>query len=282
MPKFRLLALDIDGTLVNSRDELTPTVADAVRRAAASGVRVVLVTGRQYSRSRPLAVELGLDTPIISSCGSLIKQPSDHQTLFRADFPRHVLGEVLTTVHDAGYDPVVYTDTFAAGYEYHFPLAPPRQSELAQFLRLNPTNGRHTPDLVATPPEGVFAGFAIGTREEMFAMQEQLDARLPGELYIHVLRSPRYEGFMCEIAAHEMTKWSGVMRLAESWGIAAEEICAVGDDVNDLPMIRAAGLGVAMGNAVSELKSEAKKIAPTNDENGVAEVVRWVIGKDAS
>lgn len=279
MPNYRLLALDIDGTLVNSRDELTPAVAHAVRRAAAAGVRVVLVTGRQYSRSRPLAVELGLDTPIVSSCGSLIKQPSDHRTLFRADFPRHVLGEVLTTVHDAGYDPVVYTDTFAAGYEYHFPLAPPRQTELAQFIRLNPTNGRHTPELVMTPPDGVFAGFAIGAREEMFAMQEQLDTRLPGELYIHVLRSPRYEGFMCEIAAREMTKWSGVMRLADQWNIAAGEICAVGDDVNDLPMIRGAGLGIAMGNAVPELKAEANRIAPNHDDDGLVEVVRWVLGE---
>lgn len=279
MPKFRLLALDIDGTLVNSRDELTPAVAEAVRRAVAAGVRVVLVTGRQYSRSRPLAVELGLDTPIVSSCGSLIKQPSDHATLFRADFPRRVLAEVLTTVHDAGYDPVVYTDTFSAGYEYHFPLDPPRQSELAQFIRMNPTNGRHTPGLVAAPPDGVFAGFAIGTRDEMFAMQEQLDERVPGELYIHVLRSPRYEGFMCEIAAREMTKWSGVMRLAEEWNIAPDEICAVGDDVNDLPMIRAAGLGVAMGNAVAELQAAADRIAPRHDDDGLVEVVRWVLGE---
>ncbi len=279
MPKYRLLALDIDGTLVNSRDELTPAVAAAVRRAVDAGVRVVLVTGRQYGRSLPLARALGLDTPIVSSCGSLIKQPTDHATLFRADFPSRVLAEVLATVDNAGHDPVVYTDTFAAGYEYHFPFAPPRQDELAQFIRMNPDNGRHTPGLVAAPPEGVFAGFAIGTSEQMFAMQQRLDDRLPGELYIHVLRSPRYEGYMCEIAVRAATKWTGVMHLAERWNIAPQEICAVGDDVNDLPMIRAAGLGIAMGNAVAQLQAAADRIAPRHDDEGLVEVVRWILGE---
>jgi Cof subfamily protein (haloacid dehalogenase superfamily) len=274
----RLLALDIDGTLVNSRDELTPLTAAAVRRAAAAGIRVVLVTGRQYSRALPLARELGLDAPIVSSCGSLIKRPSDHATLFRAEFPRDVLMEVLTVVHGAGYDAVVYTDTYADGYEYHYPTAPPRQQELAQFIRLNADIGRHAIDLVSAPPDGVFAGFAIGARDEMFAMRDALHARLPGKLYIHVLRSPRYVGHMCEIALDGMTKWSGILRAASEWRIAREEICAVGDDVNDLPMIEAAGLGVAMANAPEEVKATAAWIAPSNDEDGLVALVDKLIG----
>ena len=73
-----------------------------------------------------------------------------------------------------------------------------------------------------------------------------------------------------------MTKWSAVRRLAEEWNIADAEICAVGDDVNDIPMIRAAGLGVAMGNAVPEVKAAARRIAPTQDDDGLAEVVEWL------
>jgi hydroxymethylpyrimidine pyrophosphatase-like HAD family hydrolase len=82
---------------------------------------------------------------------------------------------------------------------------------------------------------------------------------------------------MCEIAPAGATKWSGVCRLADEWGIAGDEICAVGDDVNDLPMIRGAGLGVAMANAVPELQAEADRIAPHNDADGLVEVVDWVL-----
>jgi hydroxymethylpyrimidine pyrophosphatase-like HAD family hydrolase len=82
---------------------------------------------------------------------------------------------------------------------------------------------------------------------------------------------------MCEIAPAGITKWSGIARLAHEWGITAGEICAVGDDVNDIAMIRAAGLGVAMGNAPEEVKAVADRIAPSHDEDGLAEVVRWLL-----
>jgi Cof subfamily protein (haloacid dehalogenase superfamily) len=273
-----MLALDIDGTLVNSRDELTPATAAAVHRAAEAGIRVALVTGRQYSRALPLAQALHLDAPIVSACGSLIKRPGDHATLFRAKFPRETLADVLAIVNAAGYDPVVYTDTFHEGHEYHYPSAPPRQAELVEFLTLNSDNGRHAGDLLESPPGGVFALFAIGARDAMFALRDALHERLPNQLYIHVLRSPRYSGFMCEIALVGMTKWSAVQRLAREWGIADDEICAVGDDVNDLPMIEGAGLGVAMGNAPQEVRRVAKRVAPRNDDDGLVEVVKWLVG----
>jgi hypothetical protein len=74
-----------------------------------------------------------------------------------------------------------------------------------------------------------------------------------------------------------VTKWSAVCHLAQGWGIGPEAICAVGDDVNDVAMIRAAGLGVAMGNAQPEAKAAADRIAPALDQDGLAEVVRWLL-----
>jgi hydroxymethylpyrimidine pyrophosphatase-like HAD family hydrolase len=92
-----------------------------------------------------------------------------------------------------------------------------------------------------------------------------------------VLRSPRYSGFICEFAPEGVTKWSAILRLASEWGIDENEICAVGDDVNDIAMIRAARLGVAMGNAQPAVKAAADRIAPTHDEDGLARVVEWLL-----
>ena len=83
---------------------------------------------------------------------------------------------------------------------------------------------------------------------------------------------------MCEIAPLGVTKWSGVAGVAAAAGIAAAEVCAVGDDVNDLPMIRAAGLGVAMGNAVDEVKDAADVVVADHDHGGIAEVVGMILG----
>ena len=117
----------------------------------------------------------------------------------------------------------------------------------------------------------------MGWRDEMLALKHELERHLPEQLYVHVLRSPRYVGYMCEIAPHGVSKWTGVRRLADEWGIAPEEICAAGDDVNDIPMIAGAGLGVAMGNALDEVKAAADRIAPTHDEDGLVQVVDWLL-----
>ena len=111
----------------------------------------------------------------------------------------------------------------------------------------------------------------------MLEVEAVLQREFPGQLSTHVLRSPRYRGFLVEIMPADVSKWSAVRRLAESWNIDESEICAVGDDVNDLAMIRAAGLGVAMGNAVPEVKAAADRIAPTHDEDGLVQVVEWIL-----
>jgi hydroxymethylpyrimidine pyrophosphatase-like HAD family hydrolase len=128
------------------------------------------------------------------------------------------------------------------------------------------------PDLHVAPPADAFAGFAMGTRPAMLALESSLREAHPDEVSLHVIRSPRYLDWMCEIAPAGVTKWSGVAAVAGQWGITAAEICAVGDDVNDLPMIRAAGLGLAMGNAVPEVQAAADRVVGTHDGAGLADV----------
>ncbi len=279
MSRYRLLAIDIDGTLVNSRDELTETTRAALRRAVDAGIHVVLATGRRYSRALPLVEPLGLDVPVVTASGALVKHPGDHRTLYRAEFAPGVLTGVLGIIDRAGYEPVLYADTYGQGYEFYVRHMEVHKAELAEFFSLNPPCHHLWPQMVAEPPPGIFSCFAMGTRDEMMALAVELERHYGEQLYVHVLRSPRYTGYMCEIAPAGATKWSGIERLAREWGIADDEICAVGDDVNDIPMIRAAGLGVAMGNAREEVKAAADRIAPCHDEDGLATVVEWLLGR---
>jgi Cof subfamily protein (haloacid dehalogenase superfamily) len=277
MPKYRLLAIDVDGTLVNSRHELTDATRAAVLRAKRAGVEIVLATGRRYSRVLPLVEPLELNVPLVTSSGALIKRAADHATLFRATFADGSVERWLHVVSLSGFEPVVYADTFEQGFDFYCLTMESGSAELGEFLERNTGFGRVAPDLVATPPAGIFAGFAMGTRDQMLALRRALDERLPGELYVHVLRSPRYTGYMCEIAPAGVSKWTGVCHLARQLGIEADEICAAGDDVNDIPMIEEAGLGVAMGNALAEVKAAADRIAPSHDDDGLVEVVDWLL-----
>jgi len=279
MLHYRLLAIDIDGTLLNSEDQLTAATRLALGRAGRSGIHVVLATGRRYSRTLHLVEPLGIDVPLVTAGGALVKDPADHRTLYKAQFHPAVLRDVLTLVERCGYDPVLCCDTYHEGFDFYCAKheAEVSSPELAEYLRLNPDCGRLLRQLVVDPPPGVFTGFAMGTRRQMLDLERAVHRELPEKLSTHVIRSPRYTGFMCELAPAGVTKWSAIGRLAEGWGIGRQSICAVGDDLNDIAMIRAAGLGVAMGNAKPEVKAAADRIAPSHDEDGLVEVVEWLL-----
>lgn len=277
---YRLLAIDVDGTLMNSQNELTPATRAALKRAGEAGIRVVVATGRRYSHALPLVEPLGIDVPLVTASGALVKDPIGHRTLYQAQFEPEVLRAAVAIVDRSGYDPVLCADTFAEAFDFYHASPEARTPELAQYLAINRGRGRLWPTLLEDPPPGVFGGFVIGTREQMSQLEAVLQRELPGKLNTHVLRPPRYDGFFTEIAPAGVTKWSAVRRLASQWGIAEAEICAVGDDVNDIPMLRAAGLGVAMGNALAVVKAAADRIAPSHDEDGLAEVVEWLLGRE--
>ena len=277
--KYRLLAIDIDGTLMNSRDELTPGTQAALIRAAEAGVQVVLATGRRYSRTLPLVEPLGIDVPLITAGGALIKDPLDHRTFYRAEFEPALLRKVCRALDRFGYDPLLCADTYLDNFDFYHAVEAEkaRRWELAEYLELNPHDGRLSPEMLDRPPPGVFLVFTFGPKERLLEVEAAIQREFPGRFSTNVLRSPRYRGFLIEIVPAEVSKWSAVRRLADSWGIAEREICAVGDDVNDLAMIRAAGLGIAMGNALPEVKAAADRIAPTHDEEGLIQVVEWII-----
>lgn len=281
---MRLLVLDIDGTLTDSSHVVPPVAHAAVKRVAAAGVRVMLATGRRYRDALPIAESLGVDVPLVSASGALVKRPSDHATLSRAAFAPGVLEGVVRFVVSRGHEPILYSDSFDRGFDFHCRSLADSATDpgsvgggLPEYLGRNRGLADVVHDLHEAPPEGVFAGFVMGPHAAMAALEAQLDAAFPGSLSLHTIKSPRYRDWMCEIAPAGVTKWSGVREVASAWGIGPAEICAVGDDVNDLPMIREAGLGIAMGNARPEVQAEADVVVATNDAGGLAEVADLVL-----
>lgn len=288
----RLLVLDVDGTLTNSRHEVTTATCEAVARVRAAGIRVVLATGRRYRDTLPVAARLGISGPLITASGALVKRTPDHATLARAEFEPGVMEGVVAAIVAAGHEPVLYSDSFAEGFDFHcrtldVSTTPGRDalsepspgiSGLAEYLDRNRDLAQVVPDLHTHVPPGVFAGFAMGQHRDMLDLEHSLHARFPGQLSLHTIRSPRYLHWMCEIAPVGVTKWTGIMALAKEWGIRAAEICAVGDDVNDLPMIRGAGIGIAMGNAQPAVLAAADRVVAREDADGIVEVADLLVG----
>jgi hydroxymethylpyrimidine pyrophosphatase-like HAD family hydrolase len=286
MPRspFRLLALDVDGTLLDPSGTLRPATSAAVARAAAAGIRPVLCTGRRYRRALPVAVQLGLDAPLVCNSGALVKDPGDHRTLWRADLDGPSLDAVMALFLARDEPAVSFTDRDPSGRDFLVAAWPTGRPLFDEYVELNADHAEVDPTWTARagqPGSSHFHVCAIGERPTMLDLQAEVHRAIGGRVRTFVQKSPRYTGWMCEVLRHDASKWSAVLHLADLWGIAPSEICAVGDDMNDVPMLEGAGLGIAMGHAPPEVLAAADLVTGDHDVDGLAAVIDGVLLADS-
>ena len=279
---YQMLALDVDGTLLDPDGTLRPRTAAAVARAAAAGIRPVLCTGRRYRRTLPIARELGIDAPLVCNSGAIVKDPKNHRTLWRADFDDSLAIEVLELFRGHDQPAVVFTDRGPHEHDFIIAAFPTGREAFDDYVSQNHEHAqidlnRHWRTASPSVNDRMFHICAIGSASEMLGFERVAHERFAGRVQTFVQRSARYLGTMCEILRHDANKWTAILHLARLWGIGPAAICAVGDDVNDIPMIKNAGLGVAMGHARLEIRSAADLVTGDHDEDGVAMLVDDVL-----
>ena len=266
---IRLLAIDLDGTLVNHDLVMNPRDVAAVKAASASGVTVVLATGRMFKSSLRFAQPLGLRGPIINYQGAVVREIASGEVWYRCELTVPMQQRVLSLAEpkdwhvNAYVDEVVYTararpeaDLYARIAMVPYEVVGP----VSKWVRQDSTKMV----LVDLDPEEVPARMT-----ELTAWMGDV-ARVTRSLYWFV-----------EVVNPEVSKAAALAMVADRLGIAQAEVCAIGDNTNDEDMVRWAGFGVAMGNAPATLKALAKHVTRTVDEAGVAEVIdRFVIGKE--
>jgi len=215
---FRLLAIDIDGTLLNSRDELTRATRAALVRAQESGIRRGVSHRPALQPHAPpggAARNLGA---VVTATGALVKDPRDHRTLYRAEFEPEVLRGAVALVAQSGCDPVLYGDTFCDGFDFFLPrLETPNPALAGSTCCLTLTAaacGRGLSNAHRRRLRRFRHGGTTGDAGLAVAVAAGVGARLS----THVLRSPKYDGYFCELAPGGVTKWSAILRLAEAVG----------------------------------------------------------------
>ncbi len=280
--RYQMLALDVDGTLLDPDGKLRPRTASAVARAASAGIRPVLCTGRRYRRALPIARELGIDAPIVCNSGAIVKCPEDHRTLWRADFDDSLATEILGLFRAHDQPAVAFTDRGPHEQDFLIAAFPTGRVHFDDYVRQNREHAQIDGDQrwkSAWPSQvdPLFHICAIGTASEMLGFEQAALERFAGRVQTFVQRSPRYLGTMCEILRHDASKWTAVVHVAKLWGVDPGAICAIGDDVNDIPMIKNAGLGVAMGHAPLAVRRAADLITGDHEEDGVAMLVDDVL-----
>ena len=284
---IRLLALDLDGTLQNSRGQITQRNRSAIERARECGVRVALVTGRRFRDARPVALELGLDVPVIAHNGALTKHARTLETVAVFPLPLAAAQEALRVGRDAGADPLLSDDHEGLGVLVYDHLSGENYAVL-QYVswarRLHGDEGRGAVREVASleeylDHEPVHLAFSGGCGA-MVALERVLHEVLGKSVKIFCTTYRKRDFALLDIVHPDASKGVGVAAAAAELDITRDEVMAIGDNLNDVEMLRYAGTGIVMGNAEPSLR-ELKGLYTTasNDDDGVAIAIEeFVLG----
>ena len=261
---YRLLVADIDGTLVNAQREITPPVRAAVAAAQARGVRVCLATGRIWPSARQYIEGLGADPPAILYNGGMVYDFTSGEVWFRTTLPLQQARDVLTILRR---HPAVQPHLYVDDHVY----VPAMNETTAIYQRKDNVRTEPVGDLVGWLQVDPMKILIIGERPALEAVVRDID-RLPYQVN-HVFSEVVY----LEILPPGINKGVALQAMAARLGVPAEEIIAVGDNLNDLAMIEYAGMGVAMAHAPEALRARAQFIAPSNDDHGLEAVIERFI-----
>ncbi|EPI01015.1 MULTISPECIES: sugar-phosphatase [unclassified Enterococcus] len=263
---IKLVAIDIDGTLLNKKRELTPEVKEAIAAAVAKDVAIVLCTGRPLPGVSEQLKELDLyqdNDYVITYNGALVQQTKSgkiiarhgltHEDFLEIEMMARKVGSHLHSINDHS----IYTANRDIS-EYTV-----RESSLVNMPLKFRTPEEMTPDM------DIVKMMMIDKPEVLAAAI----ARIP-QSFRDKFTTVKSEEFYFEILNKKASKGAAVENLAQYLGIDQDEIMAIGDNENDLSMIEYAGLGVAMGNAVPIVKETADVVTASNEEHGVAEAIK--------
>ena len=265
MSEYGFLALDIDGTVVNSKKEISPVVKAEINRIQEAGVPVALVSGRPTKGIEHIAAELDFDkyeSYILAFNGGKIIECSSGKVVYNQTIPIALAKEVCKAAEEYNVPIVTYKDDVILATE-------PDNKYTRIEAHLTHMDVRGVESMEAemdfTPDKFLYVDEPERLEQLIPIMKERFEDRL------NIFRS---EPFFMEIVPMGIDKAKSLDRLLDRLGMDSTKLVACGDGFNDVSMVNFAGMGVAMGNACAETKSVANYIAPSCDEDGVADAIK--------
>lgn len=264
---YKLMAIDMDGTLLNSKRQISDENKEAVRKAVEKGVKVVITSGRSLRGLEGFLEEMHLKREgeyVIANNGGTIYRNKDFKCINYSGLRGSDLKKL--------YELALKFDLQMMAYNHEGTLAP-EENELTEFERNYVGTSITIMDFNSVEPDDEITKVLFWKDEESI---DNILKEIPIEYdeKYHIIKTmPK----LLEVMDKQCNKGHGVKVLAEHLGIKREEIICIGDQTNDMEMISYAGLGIAMGNAIDEVKNMASHVTDDNDNNGVAKAIEKFI-----
>lgn len=278
LSNIRLLATDIDGTLLNPQFQISEGDLTALRRAHAAGIEIVLVTGRRHTFALPIAKQLGFDLWLISSNGAVTRSLSG-ETFHRDMMPAQTCRKLCGAMQEFRGNTVLTFDQETKGA-----IVLERMDELGVSIRRWLEKNMEYIEfvvpiekaLVTDPVQAMFCGTMVRMTVALRALEQ---AGMDGMVTVLRTEYPARDLSMIDVLNAGCSKGHALERWAAYRGYRREEVMAVGDNHNDVEMLEFAGHPVIMGNACEELRARGWRVTRGNHECGVAAAVELALGE---
>jgi Cof subfamily protein (haloacid dehalogenase superfamily) len=267
---IKLVALDLDDTLLDPNLRITEDSVRSIQEVRKQGVRITISTGRMYSSALPYALQLGIDVPLITYQGALVKSSLSEEVLYFKPVPPRLAREVIQFFQRSG----VHCHSY-----FNDRLVMESLTEEGEFYaRLAGVEAVIVDDLAGSlETNAALKIIAISNNEpKLLDLEQQLKSKYGDEL--HITRSKPY---FLEVMHPEADKARALEVVARHYRIDRQDVMAIGDSYNDLEMLKWAGVGVAMGNAIQTVKDAADFVTASNEDEGVAQALRRFILQEA-
>lgn len=285
---FKLIAIDIDGTLLNSYGEVSKENKDTIKMAIDKNIDIVLASGRMPKAVLPIANEICANKYLISGNGAAIYDIEKDETIYSNYMTKEKVLEIIDICEKNSMFYNVYTNDFiltkSLNYNILFYHNENKKNPEDKKIKINVTNdiynyiknyeGDDLLKITICDSDKMIFNSIINKLKTLRDIDVLEVAHMSKKIIKHGTEDVEISYFYTEISNKNVNKWTAIEALIERLGIKSEEVMAIGDNINDKEMVENAGIGIVTGNSSPFMKEIANEVVATNNENGVAEAIR--------
>ncbi|MGN6368773.1 MAG: HAD-IIB family hydrolase [Phycisphaerae bacterium] len=279
MSNIRLIAVDLDGTLLGRGQSIHPRDAEAIARARAAGIHIAIATGRSAQESQVAIAALHLAGPGVFANGAMLADMQTARTLLARTIPFELTQRVTDFFGSRGHAVLTLVEEPRTRLPAYFLTdhGPPHRAT-TEWLLLNKTHAEVARDVPAPFRQSICRLGIVVDVPAALEITTGLAGQFAGEATWHSIYSPYFDCQVIELFAPHTTKWTGILDAAKCIEIPAAAIAAIGDDINDISMLQNAAISFAMGSAAPEIRRHARHVVAPQPEAGVAQAIDSLLG----